>query len=70
MSLEVKSFYTLMGMEVSTPRLHLDSWGLKKLFSCGIRRYSYGSRPIKRRKVPCSSSSFIVFVEFISINVP
>ena len=39
--------YELVGRTPDPRRLHLDTWGLKKLFSCGLRRYGV---PLGRRK--------------------
>ena len=44
--LKVKKFCNLMSIEQTALHLHLDVWGMKKLFSNGLRRWgvSIGSR--------------------------
>ncbi|CAE7833648.1 unnamed protein product [Symbiodinium microadriaticum] len=46
---EVKQFATLMSLEQTPQQLHMDCWGLKKLFSTAIRRWGV---PIGCRKDP------------------
>ena len=37
--MQVKKFTSLMSIEQTPQQLHLDCWGLKKLFSMGVRRW-------------------------------
>ena len=45
--MQVKQFATLMSLEQTPQQLHMDCWGLKKLFSTAIRRWGV---PIGCRK--------------------
>ena len=49
---QVKKFYMMMGVEPDKLRLHLDVWGVKKLFSNAVRRWGVC---IGNRKVPRAS---------------
>ena len=47
---QVKKFYVMMGVEPDKLRLHLDVWGVKKLFSNAVRRWGVciGNRKVSR----------------------
>ena len=54
--LQVKKFYGMMGVEPDKLRLHLDVWGIKKLFSNAVRRWGVS---IGNRRVPRASPEHI-----------
>lgn len=42
---EVSEFYKLCVVEMPVANLQMDSWGIKRLFSHGLRRWLSGTRP-------------------------
>lgn len=43
--MKVEKFRELMGLPADASKLHLDAWGMKRLFSHGLRRWNAADFP-------------------------